>query len=57
MGGQQEKYSLEGVVEHIFASIPMETGEDPILKVIAGAMPLITRLNKNVENKEYKKRL
>lgn len=42
--GQQKPYSLEGVVEQVFANIPSEPEENPVMEAIAGGMPMVTRL-------------
>ena len=44
--GQQEPYSMEDVIEHIFANIPSEVEDNPALEAIAGGMPIVTRLKR-----------
>lgn len=39
-----ERYSLEGTIETIISNIPMAEMESPIMKAVAGSMPVISRI-------------
>lgn len=44
---EPEVYSLQGIVSAILSNIPADGGENPVMELIAGSMPVVTKIFRN----------